>query len=36
MLLETLRVYVADIWHEGCCSYLGADRYIANKDEITM
>ena len=36
MLPETLRVYVVDIWYEGCCSYPGVDRYIANKDEITM
>ena len=34
-LPETLGVNVADIWDEGCCSYLGrSDRYIANKDEF--
>ena len=35
-LPETLGVNVADIWDEGCCSYLGrSDRYIANKDEFS-
>ena len=34
-LPKTLGVNVADIWDEGCCSYLGtSDRYIANKDEF--
>ena len=34
-LPKTLGVNVADIWDEGCCSYLGrSDRYIANKDEL--
>ena len=34
-LPKTLGVNVADIWDEGCCSYLGrSDRYIANKDKF--
>lgn len=34
-LLETLGIYVVDIWYKGCCSYLGRfDRYIANKEEF--
>ena len=34
-LPETLGVNVADIWDEGCCSYLGRSyRYIVSKDEL--
>ena len=34
-LPKSLGVNVADIWDEGCCSYLGrSDRYIVNKDEL--
>ena len=35
-LPETLGVNVADIWDEGCCSYVGrSDRYIINKGWVS-
>ena len=35
-LPESLGVNIADIWEEGCCSYLGrSDRYVVNKDEVS-